>query len=323
MARGQSHPQTPPMEPVGSKNRVPTPLTPRYAPIDEPDQFWLPAGNYTSKHKQKAMRSQTAPSIGNHTSLSPGESHQKTLASRSETAVVQNLLLTPEATPARRKRHYDELSKTSRALFPAKASAQGRGHCTKRQAFDTKDTIPRGESSFLLKMRRTEDEHEDHHHTAHIPVSEEETDIDEEILKTTLPLEDPGTPVVDSEDEDDEEPTSFALNVKTYTKDTVPANMPGMWYIFRGKKVFRPFADAKQAADIMSIKPKRLFGSAPSTSPSKPKKNPFVSRLEATNKEEANEPIDSTDDDTETSDQLLAQLREFRKSRRQMRFAFR
>lgn len=37
-----------------------------------------------------------------------------------------------------------------------------------------------------------------------------------------------------------------------------PSTQPGMWYIFRGKKVFRPFA-AKPAEDLASLKPRRLF----------------------------------------------------------------
>lgn len=38
---------------------------------------------------------------------------------------------------------------------------------------------------------------------------------------------------------------------------SMPLDVPGMWYVFRGKKIFRPFAKGDDS--LSSIKPKRLF----------------------------------------------------------------
>lgn len=333
---GPADPQTPPMEPVDANFRIPTPPTPRFAPIDEPDELWLsknppqPQGTTNAKKHLRAGRSHTVPSCMGQSTPHRGSNHSS--GSKSYSHVAPNVLITPEATPARKKRRYEDVNKSSRVLFPAKHSIQGKGrsdgaHRPQKDSI----TILHEEPSFLGKMKMAREQPQPHHQDQGI--SESETDIDVNVSKTLT--HDPGTPVIDSDDETStdaedtfDEPISTSTVLKTYTEDTVPANLPGMWYTFRGKKVFRPFANAKQAADMMSIKPKRLFGSAPTNMP--PKKNPFISRLEGPDEASASTTTTTTttnDTDSEhcneSSDELLEQLRRFRDSRGRMRYAFR
>ncbi|CAN6597969.1 hypothetical protein TRVA0_001S05116 [Trichomonascus vanleenenianus] len=234
-----SAPQTPPSESTGSSGLV-TPPTPRYAPMDEPDRF-INKRRKVDNDKKEGLALPAA----------------------------KSLILTPAETPVNRKKAIElvegSLGTTGRVLFPTHQKI-GSGRQGQRSI---NSSISCGTSIISSGSSRTsvgpstfsssaESSRKPKKSLPVINVSPFEVKkspkfsifSDHRALQKEV---DNSDPFARSDDPFGSE--RIDKTAQHHPHLPVPNNRPGMWYVFRGKQLFRP---AKKGEDI-DIKPKRLF----------------------------------------------------------------
>lgn len=276
-------PRTPPRR--GFASQLWTPATPRYAPMDEPDRSDM------IKHRLRH-----SPRKGRVNSVSKTLDNSKSHLPQSDISSI-TLPLTPEQTPINRKKRDLDLilrattsqGPSGRILFPTSSPAKGTGRQYKRQT-ETQcgpkqehkrkslDTCP--STSHFSPARSHPEKHEPESESIHLP------DLDtskRKVLITTSPVPSKleifdDTKALRAEIDGDPftgpprgtrrkaglelgPPSKKHAVVSTlnHPHDTsIDPSVPGMWYNFRGKKVFRPFPGG--VAPLDGYEPKVLFG---------------------------------------------------------------
>ncbi|ANB11589.1 hypothetical protein AWJ20_4409 [Sugiyamaella lignohabitans] len=316
-------PRTPPRTSDSSFSLF-TPPTPRFAPIDQPDDFYRQKKPVTKKHDPSTQF--TTPHTKRTTKLAP--------------TIVP---LTPNETPVHRKRNQDLVdsllrtpnTSTSRILFPSNSPVIGSGR--------VRGGHHRSHSRDMVKRPQV------------IPVTPQSQKPKRIINSIPRPVTSIARPQPPFQVFNDHEafkkeadnvigPTSTTTTASSSlsTKNTIggrhylrpsttshphkslPPDVPGMWYIFRGKKVFRPFPEGD--TELSDIKPRKLFanvqptkrGSGPtsvfdhkraSRSDSAPRSErsskaaPFLS-----SSLDADDPFNSEEEDTDLDDDYKSEL---------------
>lgn len=257
MSSYHNQPSTP-LRSTASSNWVPP--TPRYAPIDEPDMFPTPMGKKASSQQaQQNFKQNIVPNVA--------------------------FPLTPEQTPANRKRKDLEVISGSsqnhaRILFPTLSPAKGSG----RSYGKTKSHQPENPELTFVTVRKArrkiefepmkrrkldtqpEKEHRETHTNQHSftkePSTPERPSRSNSIHKN-LSLDkshSPDIPIFNDRKAFQNE--QYQDNTRHPHADaSVNPNVKGMWYNFRGKKVFRPFDSSFSDDEIdQEYKPRILFG---------------------------------------------------------------
>lgn len=235
-----------PRTPPGINHEIPfTPRTPRYGPLGEPDAYSRKGRGTRSAKKRERTIDDLKDTQGNH-------------------------LLTPEETPAR-KRQSDMImtsriaASTARVLFPSGSAAAGQGrsysHATHHEnshlhlhstTAPTVPITPKKKMHFVVKtpVIGGDDIFEDSPSTP----PNRRSGIQ---LSLSSPPAQPNFDIFsDKKALIDELADSQASHSHTHPHLPTADSTPGMWYVFRGKKVFRPFPKDEPFIDI---KPKKLF----------------------------------------------------------------
>lgn len=254
-------PSTPP-PPADHSFSLNTPPTPRFAPIDEPDR---------PLHKLNA---------------------QKAALLRPAAGVAP---LTPAETPVNRKKQADAIqgvahSSTGRILFPTHTPKKGVGKGrTRHLATPKKQTVLHAPSA---SSRRKQE----HGPVAQFASLDEMKKRSFEIFDDTKAMK----RELENDDPFDSQPINKQRRIDPHPHKPLAKDAPGMWYVFRGKKVFRPFPKGKSDKDLATFKPKRLFNTPRKRSTTTISKNdPFNSDNDANNN---TDPDDTEEDDTDRED---------------------
>jgi hypothetical protein len=238
-----------------------TPPTPRFAPIDEPDR---------PLHKFNA---------------------QKAALLRPAAGVAP---LTPAETPVNRKKQADAIqgmshSSTGRILFPTHTPKKGVGKGRTRHL-----TPPKKQTTLHPPSTRKE------HAVAGSSVAQFAS-LDEMKQRSFEIFDDTKAMKRELENDDpfDSHPINKQRRIDPHPHKPLAKEAPGMWYVFRGKKVFRPFPKGKSDKDLATLKPKRLFN-AP-----RKRSTTTISKDDPFNSDDANkntDPDDTEEDDTDRED---------------------
>lgn len=223
-------PRTPPPKPYQQFSHLITPPTPRYAPIDEPDYF---PGMASQDHKSQKLTSW-------HNSHS--HHHDTTCSSNTSSKAADSLSvmpLTPEQTPIHRDKRVSQSSAQLQGtvLFSGFSSLNNAPIPSQRkEPSPPVRPVPTG-----LRREKMEVFHD-------TPVVS-----DKQHLKSSNPFaiqqQQPHGP--DHRDLSQQHPYDDTQDV---------SSIPGMWHVFRGRKVFRPFANGMEGNLLKDYKPRVLFG---------------------------------------------------------------
>lgn len=287
-------PTTPPPIPGDSSFTLNTPPTPRYAPIDEPDR---------TIHRKRAK--DTAPSINSqHGSIKKPSKQQQ------QPAISQIAPLTPAETPINRKKQVDAISgssnHTGRVLFPThtpKKKVVGSGRAYVK--------TPNNNATAIIKPQDEENETTAKNNNAafknvNIVSLDEMKQKSFDIFDDTKAMK----REIDNNDPFNSEPMPKRRAIESsinHPHKPLSKDAAGMWYVFRGKKVFRPFP--KGDKEMSSLKPRRLFDTPKkrSTRSTNPEKDPFNSSEDEKKSQEHKEgdtDVDnSEEDDTDREDE--------------------
>lgn len=250
-------PATPP--PLDTSTFSPyTPPTPRYAPIDEPDCI-----------HGKRRKLQNHQSIQKYSLVNPD--------AKSQILAKPTIIpLTPAETPVNRKKIIEAIGTDNhfgapgRILFPSHTPKVGSGRTYHKPTTPKNDNnnleaiISLGGRSDHSKEKKFEifDDR-----IAVRAEADNENPFDQRALKKTRHERHPYQPL--------------------------PPDVPGMWYVFRGKKVFRPFPK-DDAEKLSSIKPRRLFADQLAKTTSCNSDDPFTD-----NHKNDNQQVDSEEELTD------------------------
>lgn len=235
-----------PRTPPGINHDIPfTPRTPRYGPLGEPDAYSRKGRSIRSAKKRERPMDDLKDIQGNH-------------------------LLTPEETPAR-KRQTDMImtsriaASTARVLFPSGSSAAGQGrsygHTSHHENSHlhshshVSSAVPVTPKKKLHSVMKTpviggDDTYEDPPSTPPIRRSGVQLNLSSPRVHPDFEIFSDKKALID------ELTDSQASHSHSHPHLPPADNTPGMWYVFRGKKVFRPFPKDEPFIDI---KPKKLF----------------------------------------------------------------
>lgn len=258
----------------------------------------------SSSRKRAGPCTPTAPRFGPHDdSYDPYEFHAKNPKGQTQQSThlsVPGAPLTPAETPVNRKAADTigtNLGTTGRVLFPVS---------TPKKTIGSGRKYPHTQVKTQYKPRV-------HISTANSPARVvKHTQTSSRSSPKVVSLEDARNPPAfeifnDADafkkevDSDNQASTSSSLH---HPHKPLPPDTKGMWYIFRGKKVFRPFADGGAEAD--AIKQRNLFGAKPTT---RVKGDPFAASEDendlgsASGAAGAGDEPDSEDDDTDREEE--------------------
>jgi hypothetical protein len=163
--------------------------------------------------------------------------------------------LTPADTPVNRKRTIEAIGSgssslsASRVLFPRTTPVRGSG-----RAYHSRQTPVKRRTNII-----TDGAESSRSYSSPPSVKRSNFEIFDDVraFKREVNNENPFVPA-----------SKRASVVETSTQKhphiPMPLDVPGMWYVFRGKKIFRPFPKGDDS--LASIKPRRLFETATGSS---------------------------------------------------------
>lgn len=216
-----------------------TPQTPRYGPLEDPD---VPRKMMETKYSSHNCDSNTL-QVPRGRNLDDDPTNQELINNKS--MIVP---LTPAETPVNRKRTIEAIRpavSASRVLFPRTTPVRGSG-----RAYHSRQTP---------KSKRTITTHLIDNYSAREQPNFEIFD-QMKALKREIDNENPFTPSSSSRASDVKRASIVETVQQRYPHIPMPLDVPGMWYVFRGKKIFRPFPKGDDS--LASINPRNLFGSS-------------------------------------------------------------
>lgn len=289
MTISQQPPKTPPPR-TRQPTAMVTPPTPRYAPIDEPDTHPISPTLKRNKHKRTpVIHGKDTEGVQSSASLSS----LMTLPARPSTTMPV-LPMTPDQTPLIRKQDISTTASASSSTTRKTSASGGQTSTTTRKTLNGRilftnspastsslessasSASPSSTSTDTATKKPVGDLKRKFVSVKSSPIKKRKLQVFNDsippappVFVSPRPSKRPHHRTVLDGDDDSETSTpiafssfsssSFSLTAKNAHPFDPPAtrDVPGMWHIFRGKKIFRPFATGSDS--LKNYVPRVLF----------------------------------------------------------------